>query len=1223
MSDVIIEYSSRGAEQVASEQQRLQAQFDSTAKGATDLARSLNTSFKSAQNFAKNLGLTTQQAARAVQRIRELNTTNANSAQRYRALNKELGISRKQFLELDKAVSTQASRLNDLRRQQQVATEGYRNLGVAAGAVAAVITKAFADSTRTFVEFSSALQQVGAISGSLGTDEFEALSDEIDRLGIATTKAPAEIAQTSIALARAGLQAEEITDALEGVVRASEATGESLATTGDITAQTLRVFGLAADESNRVADLLVATANNSNTNIASLGESLSFVGAQANAANQPLDDTLILLGLLADSGIRGSSAGTQLGAALERLKAASAGAESEFTNLVRGNQKAVEAFNLISADVRNADGSMRSLLEIIPVIEQNLGRLSQQDQDLIFKALFGVQGGRAIQSIIGSTATQVDALTDSVRNSEGVAAETSEVLLQDLGGALRRLQGSLQGLSKDAGGFIAQFLQPLVQAATGAINAFLSLPEPIKQVTFGIVALTGAFAGLVAASSLYIALNVKKNVTLGILAAKQLSATAATAAHTTAIKAQNLALGVSVGSVASLAAALGVLAAAFAVFDLVNFTNQLREANAAIANSGLGVEASSNSALAAAQRTQNAIDSLNDARERGLSVGAEELAQAGRLANANDQRIEQFKTQLEELEKQREAIPDSVGLGGSIVDAVRGDDPAANALEGQRNAINAQIAEVQRNIESLEDRNQALRDTVANEGQSTEAINKTKEALEAVTKAQEEAFQAGQQDRSDNFSDQQRTSERQFERQQRAEQEAFQASQNAEREALEDSIAQQREALEDQLNRQKLANEDAIAQQQQQTQQRLNNEQQSFNDSQNREKERLERRLQDAERSFNQQQQDEARQFNQQLNRERQAAEAGFDAEQREIDLQVELAGADSASERRDIQERFDEGEEERQLRESLEADLNARREAFAQEQANKELEFQRQQEEEELVFQQRVEAIKAAQEQRLQASREAFETSLEARRQAIEERLQAQRETFEEQLAERRAELEEQSQARIEALEATQRSEQQAFEDAQLDKQDAFADRQRDLERSFQAEQQAREEAFNAEQRSLDEASAEQQKAILESANISIGGLENRREGGSMKAGQPYLVGDGPGGKITPYSEVVVPGTSSYVVANRKVKAFLAQDYGNIRKAAPPSAPTSRTNSTTALLSEIKGLRKDLAKRPQVSIDKLSMPTSNYLERDDLKIAKVASQQQRAFMRSLTRMGE
>ena len=416
------------------------------------------------------------------------------------------------------------------------------------GGVGAAVAGIFQRGTDEFLAFEGGIKQAGVVGGA-SAEQLGVLREEVERLGIVTSKAPAEIAQTSVSLSRAGFSADEATDALEGVVRASEATGESLATVGDITSKTVRTFGLAASEAGSVGDILVATANNTNTTVSSIGESLSYVGAVAKASNQPLEDVAIAIGLLGDAGIQGSSAGTGLVAALDGLKQASAGAKSEFTDLVKGNAKRVEAFELLQTEVRNADGSMKSLIEILPVMKQNLQSLSQEDQDIVSKALFGVQGGRTIQTLLNTTDERLQQVTQTIRNAEGQATASGEGMLQGLGGALALLEGSVGATLIKLGQLSAIGLEPLVLGATAVLNGFLALPGPIQTVIVGTTAFVGVLAAAIAALTTYNALQLAdkaaKIASAGASAIKtaaQVADTVATVASTTATAVMNASL---------------------------------------------------------------------------------------------------------------------------------------------------------------------------------------------------------------------------------------------------------------------------------------------------------------------------------------------------------------------------------------------------------------------------------------------------------------------------------------------------------------------------------------------------------------------------------------------------------------------------------------------------------------------------------------------------------
>jgi hypothetical protein len=48
-----------------------------------------------------------------------------------------------------------------------------------------------------------------------------------------------------------------------------------------------------------------------------------------------------------------------------------------------------------------------------------------------------------------------------------------------------------------------------------------------------------------------------------------------------------------------------------------------------------------------------------------------------------------------------------------------------------------------------------------------------------------------------------------------------------------------------------------------------------------------------------------------------------------------------------------------------------------------------------------------------------------------------------------------------------------------------------------------------------------------------SRGGMPGRASGGPVSANQPYIVGDAPGGRITPYTEMFIPKTSGTIIPN------------------------------------------------------------------------------------------
>lgn len=699
-------------------------------------------------------------------------------------------------------LKTEASQLDNIFKGiaqgigQQISGAAFNALG---GTIRGV-RDTVASSVNTFIDFDEAIKQAGVISGTTGTRGLSDLREEVAELGLVTSKTPAEIAGMTVALSRSGFSAKEQTDALEGIVRASEATGDGLLEVGDIVGKTIRTFTLSADQSESVSDALVATANNTNSSVVGLGESLAYVGPTAAAANQPLEDTLVLLGLLGDAGIQGSSAGTNLAAALERLKIASAGGETEFSNLVRGSKRATDAFNIIGAEVRNADGSMKSVLDVLPVIQSNLDGLGQADQDILFKALFGVEGGRAIQTLLNVTPERLDLISSKVKNAEGVATASGEAMLAGLGGALNLLDGTIQTLATNFGEVFAPGLEavvrtvnPVAVSLAGLLGAFNDLPAPVRATALGLTAVTAATAaGIVAATAYQLVVGttaaklVAENTAKAISTALQIKDTLATTAAAVAKGGYAIATGQATAAQLKFTATLGLglaklglFAAAAASVALVGDTFKsvdaaaaatrtstievedalvaIAEANAQVASSGeeaqQALEEAASTNLSQIAEGLNPVQSALDKFIRGPIPGIATAAEAA----TNRSRIA-FLDLADEASKVSLAAADvAVDLEKGIsVDPAKieattnGIDAAIEALQSQKPVTeedirlkNAQIEKLQgykaRIEEATAANNQlagATGDQAAAAAQQVSAIDQATQAIESAANDQ-------------------------------------------------------------------------------------------------------------------------------------------------------------------------------------------------------------------------------------------------------------------------------------------------------------------------------------------------------------------------------------------------------------------------------------------------------------------------------------------------------
>lgn len=152
-------------------------------------------------------------------------------------------------------------------------------------------------------------------------EEMEPLKELAAELGESTVKSATDVADSYNYMAMAGWKAEEMMSGISAMLNLSIASGEDMATVTDIVTDALTAFGMTAADASEFCDVMAATASNANTNVGLMGESFKYVASLAGAMGYSVQDVGIALGLMANSGVKASQAGTSLRSAITRLAA--------------------------------------------------------------------------------------------------------------------------------------------------------------------------------------------------------------------------------------------------------------------------------------------------------------------------------------------------------------------------------------------------------------------------------------------------------------------------------------------------------------------------------------------------------------------------------------------------------------------------------------------------------------------------------------------------------------------------------------------------------------------------------------------------------------------------------------------------------------------------------------------------------------------------------------
>ena len=330
--------------------------------------------------------------------------------------------------------------------------------------------------------FEEGMSGVAAISGATG-EELQKLEDTAKELGAKTKFSASEAAEAMTNLAAAGFTTNEIIDATGGLMDLAAASGEDLATSTDIAASTLRGFGLNASDTAHVADVLAENANRTNAAVADTGEAMKYIAPVAKAMGISFEETSAAIGIMANSGIKGSQAGTTLRGALTRL--------------VKPTDDMVSTMEDLGVEFFDAQGNMKPLKGIIKELEKGTKGLTSQQKNQALTTLFGQEALSGMLSLVDGGADQLEDLTQSYIDCDGSAQSMADTMNDNLAGQLTILGSSLEGLGIAAYEKFEGPMKSAVDASIEEINHLTDAIGPGGELEDSMVTLASHFGDIV------------------------------------------------------------------------------------------------------------------------------------------------------------------------------------------------------------------------------------------------------------------------------------------------------------------------------------------------------------------------------------------------------------------------------------------------------------------------------------------------------------------------------------------------------------------------------------------------------------------------------------------------------------------------------------------------------------------------------------------------------
>ena len=309
------------------------------------------------------------------------------------------------------------------------------------------------------MNFESGMSKVQAISGASGED-LAALTDKAKEMGAKTKFSATESAEAMQYMAMAGWKTGDMLNGIEGIMNLAAASGEDLATTSDIVTDALTAFGLSAQDSTHFADVLAQASSNANTNVGMMGETFKYVAPVAGAMGYSAEDVATAIGLMANSGIKASQAGTSLRTILTRM--------------AKPTKEVQTAMDQLGVSVIDSDGNMKSLHEIMDDLRSGFSGLSEAEKVNMAATLGETDGMSGLLAIVNASDRDYQKLTDSINNCSGAAESMAETMQDNLEGQLTILGSTAESLALE---IYESVKGPLTDMTKLGIDAVSNLTE--------------------------------------------------------------------------------------------------------------------------------------------------------------------------------------------------------------------------------------------------------------------------------------------------------------------------------------------------------------------------------------------------------------------------------------------------------------------------------------------------------------------------------------------------------------------------------------------------------------------------------------------------------------------------------------------------------------------------------------------------------------------------
>lgn len=286
-------------------------------------------------------------------------------------------------------------------------------------------------------------------------EEQKALEEQVKKLGRTTSFTAKQVAEAQKYEIMAGYNPETVLKITPKLLDFSIASGEGLASASDIITDNLDAFGMKIQDIDKLLDVMSSTATNTNTDISMLGETYKYI-APVSRGFDSFEEINVMLGILANNGIKAGQAGRNLAGI--------------YTRLSNPSQEMLKMMVKTNTTLYDKQGKFKGLRKIIAEAKPALEKLTDAEKNQWLATVVGTEGLKVWNSIMNYSVEGTENVENAVYNASGSLKYMNDAMKNTDRRKIDALTSAWEGFKIKLGEGLAPVVNENMERLTNFLN---------------------------------------------------------------------------------------------------------------------------------------------------------------------------------------------------------------------------------------------------------------------------------------------------------------------------------------------------------------------------------------------------------------------------------------------------------------------------------------------------------------------------------------------------------------------------------------------------------------------------------------------------------------------------------------------------------------------------------------------------------------------------------